>query len=292
MRRSALKCAALSRVFPPKLLLRRQAAAQPSTAPTSPGACVRRRRGYVEFMRRVTSAKHLRGAPPTSHNCAVAVLPAGQRALRTGVDGAVVERGAACAATRWMAAALIDRLLHRFHIVNIRGNSYRMRGNQEPGQIRPRGPSRGRPGMIAARCSPVATFSPSSLRTPYRRSGVHQCRTNVLPESVQFSVAKVSSFKLLLTDVPAGLPCVARASQARGGQPRGWIAAISGIAAAGVGRGGWLPHRRRVWDRSRFGDFRLAGSGRADAARWIRSREALRGRGSRDTRSRRRPSGA
>ena len=30
-----------------------------------------------------------------------------------------------------MAAALIDRLLHHWHIVNIRGNSYRMRAHQE-----------------------------------------------------------------------------------------------------------------------------------------------------------------
>ena len=29
-----------------------------------------------------------------------------------------------------MAAALIDRLLHNCHIVNIRGNSYRMREHQ------------------------------------------------------------------------------------------------------------------------------------------------------------------
>ena len=30
-----------------------------------------------------------------------------------------------------MAAALIDRLLHHCHIVNIRGNSYRMREHQD-----------------------------------------------------------------------------------------------------------------------------------------------------------------
>ena len=30
-----------------------------------------------------------------------------------------------------MAAALIDRLLHHCHIVNIRGNSYRMRDHQD-----------------------------------------------------------------------------------------------------------------------------------------------------------------
>ena len=31
----------------------------------------------------------------------------------------------------FMAAALIDRLLHHCHIVNIRGNRYRMREHQE-----------------------------------------------------------------------------------------------------------------------------------------------------------------
>ena len=30
-----------------------------------------------------------------------------------------------------MAAALIDRLLHHCHIVNIRGNSYRMRTDRD-----------------------------------------------------------------------------------------------------------------------------------------------------------------
>ena len=30
-----------------------------------------------------------------------------------------------------MAAALIDRLLHHCHIVNVRGNSYRMRNHQD-----------------------------------------------------------------------------------------------------------------------------------------------------------------
>ena len=30
-----------------------------------------------------------------------------------------------------MAAALLDRLLHRCHLGNIRGNSYRMRGHME-----------------------------------------------------------------------------------------------------------------------------------------------------------------
>ena len=36
----------------------------------------------------------------------------------------------ACSATEVMAAALIDRLVHHCHIVNIRGNSYRMKDHQ------------------------------------------------------------------------------------------------------------------------------------------------------------------
>jgi len=36
-----------------------------------------------------------------------------------------------------MAAALIDRLLHHCHIVNIRGNSYRMRAHQDLLRRRP-----------------------------------------------------------------------------------------------------------------------------------------------------------
>ncbi|HEY0995656.1 MAG TPA: ATP-binding protein [Gemmatimonadaceae bacterium] len=33
-----------------------------------------------------------------------------------------------------MAAALIDRLVHHCHIVNIRGNSYRLRHHQDLGR--------------------------------------------------------------------------------------------------------------------------------------------------------------
>jgi IstB-like ATP binding protein len=42
-----------------------------------------------------------------------------------------------------MAAALIDRLLHHCHIVNVRGNSYRMRHHATTGQAAERGGSRG-----------------------------------------------------------------------------------------------------------------------------------------------------
>ena len=42
-----------------------------------------------------------------------------------------------------MAAALIDRLLHHCHIVNVRGNSYRMRHHATAGRAAERDGSRG-----------------------------------------------------------------------------------------------------------------------------------------------------
>ena len=45
-----------------------------------------------------------------------------------------------------MAAALIDRILHHCHIVNIRGNSYRMREHSELWQaLHPAGSDEPRP---------------------------------------------------------------------------------------------------------------------------------------------------
>lgn len=63
------------------------------------------------------------------------LLPARQPALRARLDRVTSNQGF----ERWgeilheevMAAALLDRLLHRCHIVNIRGNSYRMRRHAE-----------------------------------------------------------------------------------------------------------------------------------------------------------------
>ena len=50
-----------------------------------------------------------------------------------------------------MAAALIDRILHHCHVINIRGNSYRMREHCElwralhpPGSDEPRPPANAR----------------------------------------------------------------------------------------------------------------------------------------------------
>ena len=56
-----------------------------------------------------------------------------------------------------MAAALIDRLLHHCHIVNIRGNSYRMRAHQnlwrskESSQNHGDSPGRAEPGLLSDR---------------------------------------------------------------------------------------------------------------------------------------------
>ena len=46
-----------------------------------------------------------------------------------------------------MAAALLDRLLHHCHIVNIRGNSYRMRDRAELAQALHQAPTRKNPGQ-------------------------------------------------------------------------------------------------------------------------------------------------
>ena len=71
------------------------------------------------------------GEPGRRHS----LLSAGQRASRTSFDGADVQQGlrghwGRVLGNEVMAAALIDRLLHHCHIVNIRGNSYRMRAHQ------------------------------------------------------------------------------------------------------------------------------------------------------------------
>ena len=50
-----------------------------------------------------------------------------------------------------MAAALLDRLLHQCHIVNIRGNSYRMRLRAELAQALHQSPARKNPGEAPAR---------------------------------------------------------------------------------------------------------------------------------------------
>ena len=49
-----------------------------------------------------------------------------------------------------MAAALLDRLLHHCHIVNIRGNSYRMRDRTELAQALHQAPTRKNPAQEPA----------------------------------------------------------------------------------------------------------------------------------------------
>ena len=54
--------------------------------------------------------------------------------------------GGAIPGAEVMAAALLDRLLHQCHIVNIRGNSYRMRLRAELAQALHQSPARKTPG--------------------------------------------------------------------------------------------------------------------------------------------------
>ena len=90
-----------------------------------------------------------------------------------------------------MAGALIDRLLHHCHIVNIRGNSYRMRNHQDlwsrlhspadqgedPQPKRTRGA--GRPRRPEARHPPGVRFSPA--RTVRFSTGVDRGYTSCSP---------------------------------------------------------------------------------------------------------------
>jgi hypothetical protein len=88
-----------------------------------------------------------------------------------------------------MATALIDRLVHHCHIVNIRGNSYRMKNQAEfnnarrtPPRLRPNGPHAGRPTRSKGSppCAPPTSHSPA-LSDP-RTGALHHwraCRISV-----------------------------------------------------------------------------------------------------------------
>ena len=107
-----------------------------------------------------------------------------------------------------MAAALIDRLLHHCHIVNIRGNSYRMREHQHlaadsvgrtacGSHVVTAGPAASR--RVLAR-TPVAPLPASSPTRPVGING----RTSAppdssLPDVCSFQLPKVCSFRLPLT---------------------------------------------------------------------------------------------
>ena len=59
-----------------------------------------------------------------------------------------------------MAAALIDRILHHCHVINIRGNSYRMREHSELWQaLHPAGSDEPRPPANARKKSPEVPAS-------------------------------------------------------------------------------------------------------------------------------------
>ena len=59
-----------------------------------------------------------------------------------------------------MAAALIDRILHHCHVINIRGNSYRMREHSELWQaLHPAGSDGPRPPANARKKSPEVPAS-------------------------------------------------------------------------------------------------------------------------------------
>ena len=84
----------------------------------------------------------------------------------------------------FMAAALIDRLLHHCHIVNIRGNSYRMREHQA--LLRP-GSEESREGDRSCPLADQRRFSTNRRLDASTES-----------ESVQFSIAKSAQFSVAI----------------------------------------------------------------------------------------------
>ena len=106
-----------------------------------------------------------------------------------------------------MAAPLIDRLLHHCHIVNIRGNSYRMREHQHCGcgQRRTNGVRESRrdrrPRSVAARVGQDSGRAAPCVQpnTPggHQRENVRSAR-QLSPRRVQFSVAKNVQFSVAI----------------------------------------------------------------------------------------------
>ena len=107
-----------------------------------------------------------------------------------------------------MAAALIDRLLHHCHIVNIRGNSYRMRAH--PGSATRRGRGRRYPGRChmsrflrsGARCDldfgRSAPCVQIATQSQHRREHTTE-RQGTSPEDCNFQLSKTCNFRLTLT---------------------------------------------------------------------------------------------
>ena len=89
-----------------------------------------------------------------------------------------------------MAAALLDRLLHRCHIVNIRGNSYRMRRHMELSKSIHPTASRAVDAENAKREEASRGTTRSKHRSPRReRSDRSQLYTFRWPEVLHFSMA-------------------------------------------------------------------------------------------------------
>ena len=97
-----------------------------------------------------------------------------------------------------MAAALIDRLLHHCHIVNIRGNSYRMREHQDLLRSAVADPPRGSRGR---------DLPPQTLRHGRDQPQDVSPRASY-PQSVQFSVANYVQFSIAIdTKTPMLVLC-------------------------------------------------------------------------------------
>ena len=93
-----------------------------------------------------------------------------------------------------MAAALIDRLLHHCHIVNIRGNSYRMRGPSGAEAFHATGGRRRKPGpwggnMMAAALLEAAGSSPIATK-----GGSPRNPRLISPRCVQVSFVRSAQF--------------------------------------------------------------------------------------------------
>ena len=108
-----------------------------------------------------------------------------------------------------MAAALIDRLVHHCHIVNIRGNSYPMRDHQnllQSGADRRRKRGCGPPAMDNRVVLPDSWQSLRQLGYPQ----LHRVRLprhrvwgyDPTPKVCNFRLVKVRNFQLGLTDAP------------------------------------------------------------------------------------------